>query len=178
MTTSVAAWELGDLERLEQERPELGKIEVFEGALYASGESVNTHRHQRVVDRMVRLLSEAVPRELLAVSDTWWFLQSRKVRPDVGVWRRTDLPSDGGVFRRPPVAVVEVLSEDRDHDLVRKHALYRAQEVPALFLDPSRSEGWWLRVAGHDVDEASYEWHLGAWSVRLIRDQLLEGLSG
>jgi len=178
MTTSVAAWELEDVARLERERPELGRIEVFGGALYAIGESANTHRHQLVVDRMVRLLSDAAPDELLAVSDTWWFLPSRKVRPDVGVWRRADVPPDGGVFRRPPVAVVEVLSEDRDHDLVRKHALYRAERVPALFIDPSRQEGWWLRVADRDVDEAAFDWHLGDWSVRLLRDDLLEGLSG
>lgn len=178
MTTSVAAWEPEDLERLERERPELGRVEVFEGALYASGESVNTHRHQRVVDRMVRLLFDAAPSELLAVSDTWWFLASRKVRPDVGVWRRADVPSDGGVFRRPPVAVVEVLSEDRDHDLVRKHALYRAEGVQSVFIDPSVREGWWLRVGDRDVVEPAFEWLLGDWSVHLLRGELLDGLTG
>ena len=42
---------------------------------------------------------------------------SGKIRADVAVYRVVDLPEAGTVFRLPPVACVEVLSDDALHDL-------------------------------------------------------------
>jgi Uma2 family endonuclease len=76
--------------------------------------------------------------------DTYWFVGSHRLRPDLAIWRVIDRPVDGGAFRHAPIAVIEVLSADAGRDLVRKLAIYRSHGVATWFVDPAQRNGWWL----------------------------------
>ena len=174
MATSLAEYTLEDLQRLERERPELGKVELVGEALHATGESTGD-RHQACVGRVYALLLPAVPATQVLRLDTYWFAAEGKFRPDLALWRAADRPADGGAFRAPPLAAVEVLSADRDHDLVTKAAVYAAHAVDLLVLDPAQVDGWWCRVGGSGVRAATTTWQPPGWPepVVLARDALL-----
>ena len=175
MATSLAEYTLEDLQRLERERPELGKVELVGQALHATGESVTGDRHQACVGGLHALLLATVPATQVLRLDTYWFAREGKFRPDLALWRATDRPADDGAFRAPPLAVVEVLSADRDHDLVTKAAVHAAHGVDLLVLDPAQVDGWWCRVGGGDVRAATATWQPPGWPepVLLARDALL-----
>ena len=109
--------------------------------------------------------------------DTYWAAPDGTYRPDLALWAQADLPPDGGAFRRPPLAAVEVLSADRDHDLVTKAPVYAAHGVALLVVDPAESEGWWCRVERREVREPATSWQPPGWPspVELRRDALLAG---
>jgi Uma2 family endonuclease len=136
--------EWGELDALERDHPELGRVEVIDGELLAGGVDMTGDRHQSVVQALLLLLAGACPAEHVVRLDTYWFVGPHRLRPDLAIWRTVDRPSDGGAFRRPPTAVIEVLSADAERDLVRKLAIYRSHVVATWFVDPAQRYGWWL----------------------------------
>lgn len=163
MVTSLADYTTADLEALERERPELGRVEIVEGALHATGESAVGIRHQFVVQRLHLVFAAAYPPQFLVMLDTWWVYARGKLRADVGVYRRSDLPDEGEVFRTAPVAALEVLSDDADHDLVSKDRIYREHGARCAYLDPRDRSGWWARLDGTDHDAERVTWRLEGW---------------
>ena len=75
----------------------------------------------------------------------------------------------------PPLAAVEVLSSDRDHDLVKKAAVYARHGVDLVAVDPTEAEGWWCLVGGRRVSAARAEWQPPGWPepVPLTRRSIL-----
>jgi Uma2 family endonuclease len=172
--TSLLDYTTSDLEALERERPELGRVEIVEGALHATGESAVGIWHQLVVQRLYVLLLPQCPPALRVMIDTWWAYARGKVRADVAVYRAEDIPVEGEVFRRPPLVAIEVLSDDALHDLVAKDAVYREHGARCAYLDPRRRFGWWCRLDGVDADDATVVWRPDGWPpLELHRDALL-----
>ncbi len=68
--------------------------------------------------------------------------------------------------------ILEILSDDADHDLVRKDGVYAQFGVARrAFLDPRRRHGWWSRIDGVDHDGPDVRWHLDGWpELRFGRD--------
>ncbi len=94
MITGLADYTLADLEALENERPELGRLEVIDGALHATGESAVGNLHQLIMQRLHLLFAAACPPGSIVRLDTWWMSPRGKIRPDVAVYRRGDEPAD------------------------------------------------------------------------------------
>lgn len=92
--------------------------------------------------------------------DTWWRSPRALLRPDVAVYRAEDEPADRrGAFRVPPQAVLEILSEDTHHDLVRKDGVYAKFGVARrAYLDPAERYGWWWRADDTDHREPVVSW--------------------
>lgn len=174
LVSSLTDYTADDLEALERERPELGRVEIVEGALHATGESAVGIWHQLVVQRLYLVFAPACPPGLLVMLDTWWHYARGKIRADVGVYRADDVPEDGEVFRRPPLVVLEVLSDDAVHDVVTKDAVYREHGARCGYVDPRRRYGWWCRLDGQEHHEAVVTWELDDWpALRLERDMLI-----
>ncbi len=172
--TTLAQYTLDDLEALEAARPELGKVEVLGGVLYASGEEVTGYRHQTIVQRLFLQLVAICPSGFVVQLDTYWFSTEGRLRPDVAIWRETDRPTDGGAFRVAPVAVFEVLSADADHDLTDKARIYDAFGVVQSAVDPRERHGWWARTPAGDHPGAQAPFEVPGWpTLTLDRDQLL-----
>lgn len=163
------------LERLEDEHPELGRIEVVDGALHATGGSGVGNLHQLLLQRLHLLFHAACPPTAIVRIDTWWLSPRGRLRPDVAVYRPSDVPTPRRAsFAVPPRAVVEILSRDDHHDLVRKDAIYREFGVPTAYLDPDERHGWWLRLLDVDHTDAVVEWQLEGWPpLRFEREELL-----
>lgn len=71
MTVGLADYTLVDLEALENERPELGRLEVIDGALHATGGSAVGNLHQLVLQRLhLRFAADCPPTRLVRI-DTW-----------------------------------------------------------------------------------------------------------
>lgn len=177
MLMSVATlkeYTLADLERLQRDHPEFGRVEIIGGTLIAGGADVTGDRHQSVVQALFLALMATCPGEHVVRLDTYWFGDGVRLRPDLAVWRRADRPADGGAFTAPPVAVVEVLSSDADHDLVRKAAVYAAHGVAAWFVDPARRHGWWIAAdSGHRVSVGPAMLSLPGWPELEITEAIL-----
>lgn len=94
-----------------------------------------------------------------------------KLRPDLAVYRDGDQPEDHhGAFHVPPLAVVEILSEDAEHDLVRKDELYAQFGVTSrAYLDARQREGWWCRIDGADHTNAFADWQTPGWPALRLR---------
>jgi Uma2 family endonuclease len=153
-----------ELERLEAQHPELGRLEVIDGALHATGGSAVGNLHQLLLQRLHLLFAPLCPSQHVLRLDTWWFLQRGKLRPDVAVYRREDRPEKvHGGFRVPPFAIVEILSDDAHHDLVRKDEIYADHGVRRAYLDTHRRWGWWLRLDGEDQEGRHASWQLDGW---------------
>ena len=142
---SLHEYTLEDLDALARERPEFGRIEIIEGSLVAEGAEMTGDRHQGVVQAIfLALVDQQVDRHRIRL-DTYWFASSpTRLRPDIAIYRQRDRPADGGAYRVPPLAIFEVVSDNADHDLVRKRAIYREHGVVTWFVDPKRRHGWWL----------------------------------
>lgn len=85
------------------------------------------------------------------------------------------MPEDRrGAFHVAPQAILEILSDDADHDLVRKDAIYAEFGVARrAYLDMLQRFGWWCRIDGVDHDGPDAVWHLDGWPpLRLDRDAL------
>lgn len=174
MVTSLADYTTADLEALERERPELGRVEIIDGALHATGESAVGIRHQMVVQHLFLVFAPLCPPHLLVMLDTWWHYARGKLRADLGIYRGSDVPEDGEVFRAPPLAVVEVLSDDAIHDLVAKDRIYAEHGTRRAYLDPHERHGWWARVDDVEHDALEVAWQLEGWPpVGLVRATLL-----
>jgi Uma2 family endonuclease len=141
---TLESYGLDELEELQQQHPEFGRVEIINGSLIAGGVDVTGDRHQSVVQALFLLLIEQCPSEQVIRLDTYWFGDQVRLRPDVAIWPTPDRPADGGAFVTPPLAVIEVLSTDADHDLVRKYEIYRSFGVVSWFVDPAQRNGWWL----------------------------------
>ena len=164
MHAGLADYTLADLERLEQERPELGRLEVIDGALHATGESAVGYLHQQLMQRLHLILAAACPPRFLVQLDTWWMSPHGKLRPDVAVYRAGDVPEDAyGAFHVAPLATVEILSDDAHHDLVRKDEIYAEVGARRAYLDMRRRFGWWCRLDGVDETGATATWQLDGW---------------
>ena len=151
---------LAELEALQRDHPEFGRVEIVNGSLVAGGVDMTGDRHRSVVQALFLLLIEGCPAGRLVRIDTYWFGDGFRLRPDLAVWNAADRPADGGAFRAPPLAVIEVLSGDAEHDLVTKRAIYDANEVATVYVDPDRRSGWWLRTPDgieHDGDLVELE---------------------
>jgi Uma2 family endonuclease len=174
-TLAFGAYTLGDIEALENEHPEFGRIEVVHGALYAGGLEVGSDTHMSIVQALNQLLVPACPAGHVVRFDTWWHLgHGQLLSPDLAVWAEADRPGEEEAFRRPPRAVVEVLSLDSDHDLVTKHAIYRAHGVATWYVDRRRRFGWWLSDGDAvQVREPAFELTIPGWSPITITDAIL-----
>lgn len=175
MITGLADYTLADLERLEDERPELGRLEVIDGALHATGESAVGNLHQLLMGRLLLLFSAACPATAILRIDTWWMSPRGKIRPDLAVYRPGDQPTDRrGAFRVAPTAIVEILSADDHHDLVRKDAIYAEAGVRRrAYVDAFQRYGWWCRLDGTDHAGDTADWQLDGWpALRLSRAEL------
>lgn len=174
MIASVTDYTLEELEALERERPELGRVEVIDGALHATGESALGVWHQLIVARLYELMRPLCPPEHLVMLDTWWFGPRGKVRADLGIYDRSALPESGRVFRLPPRTTVEVLSDDAAHDLHLKDSVYAESGARRAYLEPYTRAPWWCRVDGVDIEGPTADWQLDGWPViRLERAALL-----
>jgi Uma2 family endonuclease len=175
VSTSVTDYSLADLEALENEHPELGRLEVIDGALHATGESAVGDLHQLVVQRLFLLFAVVCPPTHLVRLDTWWLSTRGKIRPDLAVYRAEDRPANRKAFTVAPYAIVEVLSDDAHHDLVRKEEIYAEFGVTRrAYVEPWARHDWWCRLDGRDVDEPQAVWDLSGWPpVQLQRDELL-----
>lgn len=174
--TGLADYTQSDLEALESQRPELGRIEVIDGALHATGGTGVGNRHQLIMQRLHLLFASLCPATHLVRLDTWWRCPRGWLRPDVAVYRTGDEPADrAGAFAVAPQAIVEILSRDADHDLRRKDAVYAEHGVAhRAYLDPEQRYGWWVRVDGGDHVISPVAWPLPGWpQIRLSREELL-----
>ncbi len=143
-STTFDSYSLADLEALEREHPEFGRVEILSGTLVAAGANVTGDRHQAVVQAVFLALVADAPPDQVVRLDTYWFSVDQRLRPDLAIWSADDRPADGGAFTRPPLAVFEILSADADHDLVRKATIHRRHDVANWFVDPAERHGWWL----------------------------------
>jgi Uma2 family endonuclease len=176
MITGLADYTLADLEALEDERPELGRLEVIDGALHATGGSAVGNLHQLIMQRLHLLFAPACPPTAIVRLDTWWLSPRGKLRPDVATYRPSDEPADrNGAFRVPPQVILEILSEDAHHDLVRKDEVYAEFGVARRgYVDSRQRYGWWCRLDGVDHDAPVATWQLDGWpELCLERDALL-----
>lgn len=175
--TGLADYTQSDLEALESQRPGLGRVEVIDDALHATGGTGVGNLHQLIVQRMFLLLAEACPVTHLVRLDTWWRCPRGWLRPDLAIYRAGDEPTDrAGAFEVTPQAVVEVLSADADHDLRRKDPIYAEHGIAhRVHVDPDRRYGWWIRVDGGDHDTSPVAWRLPGWPrLDLRREELLD----
>ncbi|GAB7190289.1 hypothetical protein NUM3379_09950 [Kineococcus sp. NUM-3379] len=89
--------------------------------------------HQRAVRRLANLLDGVLP-EAEVIAEGAWKPRADEFAPDVMVIPRTD---EVLRFTGTPLLVVEVLSSNRTHDLVRKAAKYARAGLPRYWvLDP------------------------------------------
>jgi hypothetical protein len=174
MISGVADYTLAELEALENERPELGRLEVIDGALHASGGSSVGNLHQMLMQQLHLLFHAACPPGDIIRLDTWWLLDRGKLRPDVAVYRRGDQPEKpSGGFRVPPRAIVEIISEDSHHDLVRKDEIYAEAGVRRAYVNDLPRFDWWIRLDGVDHAGPEATWQLDGWpALRLERHSL------
>lgn len=173
--TDLADYTTADLEALEDERPELGRLEVIDGALHATGGSAVGDLHQLVVQRLYLHVAAACPPHHIVRLDTWWRSRRGLLRPDLALYRPEDRPASRRSFRVPPWGIVEVLSDDAHHDLVRKDAVYVDLGVERrAYLEPWGRFAWWCRLDGQDHDTEVVTWQLPGWPpLRLDRSALL-----
>lgn len=166
MNVGLADYTLSDLEALEEEHPELGRLEVIDGALHATGETAVGNLHQLLMQQLHLLFAPSCPPGAIVRLDTWWKSPRGKLRPDLALYRDGDQPTNRrGSFKVPPFAIVEILSSDAHHDLVRKDAIYTEFGVTRrAYLDMEADRfGWWLRLDGVDHTDPEVTWSLDGW---------------
>lgn len=80
------------------------------------------------------------------------------------MYRAGDVPQDRrGAFQVPPLAIVETLSDNAHHDVVRKDEIYAQAGARRAYLDPDERFGWWLRLDDVDDHGPVAEWRLDGW---------------
>ena len=164
MIADLADYTTADLEALENEHPEWGRLEVIDGALHATGGSAVGDLHQLVVQRLHLLVAALCPPSHIVRIDAWWHSPRGKIRPDVALYRPEDRPANRKAFRVAPWAIIEVLSDDADHDLVRKDGVYAALGVAhRAYVEPWDRYPWWCRLDGVDHDGPVATWELAGW---------------
>lgn len=174
MRSGLSEYTLADLEALEREHSELGRLEVIDGALHATGESAVGYLHQMVVQRLHLLLAAACPPGALVLLGTWWESSRGKIRPDLALYRPEDVPASLKAFRVPPSATLEVLSDDADHDLVRKDGVYAEFGVARrAYVEPWGRFDWWCRLDGVPHDGPTATWSLPGWPPLVFRRDAL-----
>ncbi|HWL42163.1 MAG TPA: Uma2 family endonuclease [Ilumatobacter sp.] len=173
----IQAYTLEDIETLEHEHPEFGRIEIVNGALYAGGADLGSDVHQGITFELMMLLGSLRPPGFVVRGETYWRAGPRQMlRPDVAIWAQHDRPVPEQAFQSPPMAVFEVLSRDRDHDLLTKHRIFREHGVATWYVDRRRTEGWWLGDGESvQVGDPSFELTLPGWPTVTITDAVLLG---
>jgi Uma2 family endonuclease len=131
------------------------RYELIDGELVVS--AAPNLAHQRTVRRLLRLLEDACPAGLEALSAPFdWVVDDRNVyEPDVLVARVADLTDRN--LPRPPVLAVEVLSDfSRSRDRLRKRAAYQRAGLPHYWLvDPVIPAVTVLDRVGHELVETA-----------------------
>ncbi|MGI8876360.1 MAG: Uma2 family endonuclease [Egibacteraceae bacterium] len=173
--TDLAEYTTSELEALENEHPEWGRLEVIDGALHATGGSAVGDRHQLLVQRLHLLFAAVRPPSHIVRLDTWWRSVRGLVRPDLALYRPQDRPVNRRSFKVAPWATLEVLSDDAHHDLIRKDGVYAdLGVVRRAYLEPWGRYPWWCRLDGVDHDGPTATWALDGWpALHLDRDALL-----
>lgn len=121
------------------------RYEVWEGSLIVS--PAPSRRHQRVADRLCRLLDDAAPDGVEAVTAVAVRLGEDGTGPvpDVVVAQAGDEVAETVVDAAEALAVVEVVSPStRTQDRIGKPARYAAAGIPCYWrveLDPFRDQG-------------------------------------
>ena len=137
--------------------------------------------HQRVVGRLIVVLSQAAPDEYEVLPAPVDYVVSERtvLQPDVLVARRSELGLDN--LRRAPVLVVEVLSgSTRRIDLGTKRLAFEAAGVPSYWLvDPDEPGLIVLELAGGHYEEVARVSGDEAWTavrpfpVRIVPTELV-----
>ncbi len=106
--------------------------EYYDDAFVVSPSAVQ--RHQRIVARLLGLIAPALPESADVLPDWGWRpWPATEFIPDLVVFDRTD----DRYLTTPPHLVVEVLSDDRGRDLLRKFHLYARAGAPRYWvIDP------------------------------------------
>jgi Uma2 family endonuclease len=106
--------------------------EYYDDSFVVSPSAVQ--RHQRIVARLLGLIAPALPESADVLPDWGWRpWPSTEFIPDLVVFDRTD----DRYLTSPPHLVVEVLSDDRGRDLLRKFHLYARAGAPCYWvIDP------------------------------------------
>lgn len=173
MITGLVDYTCEDLEALEREHPDLGRVEVVDGALHGTGDSAVGDMHQLILQRLHLLFAPLRPAGHAVRLDAWWHSSRGKIRADLGLWRPQDRPANGKAFRLPPYAIIEVLSDDGRHDVDVKDDVYAEFGVRRSYLDPQSRWGWWARLDGVDHERPTAAWQLDGWpAVVLDREAL------
>jgi len=141
------------------------RYELIDGTLLVSPAPML--RHQLAVTRLLRLLTDASPTELIALPAPFdVVLADRTVfQPDVLLARKSDLTARD--LPAPPVLAVEVLSpSSRSIDRILKYARYAEAGIahywiidpdePALTAHRLRPDGSYQQVA-HAIGDEPYE---------------------
>jgi Uma2 family endonuclease len=128
--------------------PESITMEYIDGALVVNP---NPNRyHQAAAHRLLRLLEDACPPDAMAHAQWGWKPGPDEFIPDVVVTPRTD---EYVRFTGTPHLVVEILSSNRSHDLVRKFAKYAAAGAPRYWIvDPEERT-----LIAYELSEGRYE---------------------
>ncbi len=172
--STLGAYTFDELAAICDERPELGRVEIIHGSLVAEGAEMTGDRHQGTVGALFELLIAVRPPEYVIRLDTYWFVGDSRLRPDIAVWRQDQRPSNGGEFKVPPLASIEIVSRDDGHDMVRKHAIYRDHGVATWYVDCSRRHGWWITDGeGNDVTAESLELTIPGWPSATVTDAII-----
>jgi Uma2 family endonuclease len=159
-----------------QALPENVRHEYIEGLLIVNPSPI--FRHQRMLQRLTRLLDDACPAEYCAVGEWAWKPGADEFSPDVMVCERDD---DAVRFTGTPQVIVEVLSSRPAYDLVRKATKYAAAGLPRYWVvDPAEPsitafelrDGDWVQVARAGGDER-VELDFGAGTVAVSAGDLM-----
>lgn len=128
--------------------PEDTRMEYIDGTLIVNPQP--TQRHQAAIYHLVHLLREASPQGT-SVHLCWgWKPAADEFVPDVMVTPATE---EQRRFTDIPHLVIEILSTNRSHDLVRKASKYAALGAPRYWIvDPEETS-----VAAYELREGVYE---------------------
>ncbi len=110
--------------------------EYIDGALVMSPSP--TKRHQQLSRRLTNLLEHALPDNFEVVEAWAWKMAADEFIPDVQVVDRTD---EQKRYTGLPYLVIEILSDDRSRDTVRKLAKYASLGLTQYWIvDPETPE--------------------------------------